>query len=383
MHEKDDQTARWDLLIVFGTRPEAIKLAPVVEALRGRPEISVRLLCTGQQADLLPDFLERFALLPDARLQVMQPGQSLNRLLARLLEGIDAELAAQVPDLVMVQGDTTSCLAGALAARQRGVPVVHVEAGLRTSDAASPFPEEFNRRLVSRLASLHCAATPGNRATLLTEGHDAETVIVTGNPVVDAIAGLAGESVQPSGHDVNRAERPARRRIVMTAHRRENVGRYLDTSLAIMRDFVISRPDIELVFLLHPNPSIGDAVRRTLVDHPRIELRRPLGYEDFIRLCATSWLLVSDSGGLQEEAASLGRPLLVLRALTERPEALDSGIARIVGPDPTALRAELEQAAAPGSWVERVGRVPNPFGDGSAGQRIADAVSRFLESAGR
>ena len=363
------------LVAVFGTRPEAIKLAPVIQSLRGRPRIDLRLLCTTQQADLLPAFLDGFALAPDYQLNSMVPGQSVEELLSRLIKDIAAVLAREQPAAVIVQGDTSSCLAGALAAAMRGIEVVHVEAGLRTGCPDNPFPEELNRRLVAQVTSLHCAATSGNRDALLREGHDPATIVVTGNPVVDAVTSLPGDNPPTAVLKRLLSRACGRRILLLTAHRRESFGSYMESSMAILREFVDAHEDICLLFPVHPNPAVGDAARRLLQGHERIWLLEPLGYEDFIQLCRSAWLIVSDSGGLQEEAATLGKPLLILRAVTERPEAVACGIARLVGPDPQRLRWELERAQTdPGPARQ----VENPFGDGHSGERIAEAICRLL-----
>ena len=243
------------LLVIFGTRPEAIKLAPVVHALRTRKTIDLEILSTMQQADLLPAFLDDFSLEPDYRLDSMVAGQSVNQLLARLLEGIASVLTEVGPAAVVVQGDTSTCFAGAMAARMQGISVIHVEAGLRTGDTANPFPEELNRKLVTQLASLHCAATKVNRLTLLAEGVDDAHIVVTGNPVVDAIAPLVDKKTTPRVSQILQETSPYRL-LLLTAHRRENFGAYLDESFIILREYIETHDDISLVFPVHPNPAV-------------------------------------------------------------------------------------------------------------------------------
>jgi UDP-N-acetylglucosamine 2-epimerase (non-hydrolysing) len=277
-----------------------------------------------------------------------------------------------------VQGDTTTALAGALAAFHRGVAVAHVEAGLRTGDAASPFPEEMNRRLVSRLAAYHFAPTARNRDALLAEGADPSRVFVTGNTVVDALDTIRARAVLTGRVRAVVEATKGLRRVVLTTHRRESFGRVLGENLRVLRRFVESHADAALVFPVHPNPHVSRAARAALSGHPRIHLIEPLGYEEFVTLLSAAWLVVSDSGGVQEEAPTLGKPLLVLRDKTERPEALEAGVARLVGGDPARLAAMLEEVARGGSWADRVHRVPNPFGRGDAGPRIAAHIAALL-----
>jgi UDP-N-acetylglucosamine 2-epimerase (non-hydrolysing) len=295
---------------------------------------------------------------------------------------IDALLDSVEPDLVLVQGDTTSALAGALAAFYRKIPTGHIEAGLRTADPANPFPEEMNRRLITRLASLHFAATAGNRETLLSEGVDPGQIAVTGNPVVDSLHWVRDRI--PPGNILREilAERRAENLVLLTAHRRERFGRVLEQQLSDIRRFVDQHRDLELVFPVHPNPNVRNAAERAFSHHPRIRLVPPLGYADFIQLLSESWLALSDSGGIQEEAPSLGVPLLVLRDSTERPEVVESGHAQLLGPDsgklPDLLESKYQALHAGADGAQSA--MPNPFGDGRAAARITAAVVDFLSS---
>lgn len=367
------------VLTLFGTRPEVIKLAPVIRALeepaRGFETVNV---LSGQHDDLVRPFLRAFGIRVDHDLRVMETGQTPSLVCARVLASLDPVLERAVPDAVLVQGDTSTALAGALAGFHRRIPVGHVEAGLRSGDALSPHPEEMNRRLVSRLATWHFAATEHNRETLLGEGVDDRRIFVTGNPVVDAVRAIQ-RHLEPGpalAHVL--AETSGLKRIVLTTHRRESFGDVITENLRVLRRFVEARPEFALVFPVHPNPAVVGAARSVLNGHPRVHLVNPLGYQDFIALLAVAWLIVSDSGGVQEEAPSLGRPLLVLRENTERPEAVRSGIARLVGGRPERLATLLGEAAQPGSWVEDAGRVENPFGRGDAGERIVLILSGLL-----
>ncbi len=367
------------ILTMFGTRPEIIKLAPVIRALEARPDQFTTVnVCSGQHTDLLVPFLRRFALRTDHDLGVMREAQSLSGVAARVLEAIDPILAAETPDLVLVQGDTTTALAGALAAFHRKIPVGHVEAGLRSGNVDSPFPEEMNRRLVTQLAALHFAATARNVAALRTEGVPDGRIALTGNTVVDALLDvLANEKPSPAIAALAESW-SGRRLIVLTTHRREAFGRRMAEYLKVLARFVEERPDVALAFPIHPNPVVRDAAATILGHTPRVHLLPPLDHPDFVHLLSQAWLVVSDSGGVQEEVATLGKGLLVLRDTTERPEVLDAGIGRLVGPSASRLRELLLEAEADPAWLLRVRSTPNPFGDGASGPRIAGVIDGWL-----
>ena len=389
---RDGQPAASDFLIVreerrlktiltlFGTRPEVIKLAPVVHALEARPKhwrtINVS---SSQHTDLLYPFAKRLNVRIDRDLAVMTPGQTPSGILARVLAGLDPLLAAEQPDLVLVQGDTTTALGGALAAFHRAIPVGHVEAGLRSGDAMSPFPEEMNRRLVTRLAHYHFAATRGNAETLRAEGVPEQWVAMTGNPVVDSLNAIR-KGHEPSVRLVEAlAPLAGLRLIALTTHRRENFGGVMKGHLRVMRRFVERHNDLALVFPVHPNPAVRAAADAALCGAPRVLRLDPLEYPDFIHLLSRAWLIVSDSGGVQEEAPTLGKPLLVLRENTERPEVLHCGVGRLAGNAPARLESLLEEALTDTAWFERARTAPNPFGAGDSGARIASAIEQFLE----
>jgi UDP-N-acetylglucosamine 2-epimerase (non-hydrolysing) len=366
------------ILTLFGTRPEVIKLAPVVRELASMPGSFLPInVSSSQHTDLLYPLIRAFELRLDHDLRVMQPNQTLSSLCARVLSALDPILQSDQPDAVLVQGDTTTALAGALAAFNRGIPVGHVEAGLRSGDPNSPFPEEMNRRLITRLASFHFAATANNRDTLLAEGVGADQVFLTGNPVVDALQEMLAKACpSPVTAELLARTQPFRR-ILLTTHRRESFGARMSENLNVLKQFIASHPDTALIFPVHPNPSVSGPAHAVLGDCPRIHLIAPMEYEQFVIVMSQAWLIVSDSGGVQEEAPSLGKPLIILRENTERPEAVDSGCAILVG-SPARLAEELEDARGPGSWVHRVGAVSNPFGDGRASGRIAMALAASL-----
>jgi UDP-N-acetylglucosamine 2-epimerase (non-hydrolysing) len=366
-------------LCLFGTRPEIIKLAPVLEALgsrRGR--IETIHVSSSQHQELLQPFARSFGVRIDHDLAVMKEDQSPADVASRVLAALDPLLEHEAPDLMIVQGDTTTAMSGALAATLRGIPVGHVEAGLRTGDLSNPFPEEMNRRLVSRMATLHFAPTRQNVRTLRSEGVPAHRIALTGNPVVDAVRAIRAHSAPSPDLERLLAELPGRRLVVVTTHRRESFGDLMEENLRVLRRFVERHPDVGLVFPVHPNPRVRAAAQRALGGAPRVHLIEPLGYADFIHLLGAAWLVVSDSGGVQEEAPTLGVPLLVLREKTERPEAIEAGVARLVGGRPERLEALLEELGGDERWIRSVREIPNPYGEGDSGERIADAIESFL-----
>jgi UDP-N-acetylglucosamine 2-epimerase (non-hydrolysing) len=367
------------VLTLFGTRPEAIKLAPVIRSLEAHTDSFQTInVASGQHTDLLYPFIKFLGIRIDRDLHVMSPDQTPNQVCARVLEAMDAILEEERPELILVQGDTTTALAGALAGFHRKVAVGHVEAGLRSGNPRSPYPEEMNRRMITRLATYHFAATTRNRMTLLAEGVEQKNIFVTGNPVVDSLKEIIkGAKKNPAIENLIQATLGLKR-VVLTTHRRESFGELMTENLLTLRRFVESHEDVALIFPVHPNPSVVSAARNALSNHPRIHLVEPLGYEDFIALLSEAWLIVSDSGGVQEEAPTLGKPLLVLRENTERPEALESGVARLVGGQPRALARMLEEAHADDSWANDVLRIENPFGKGDSGERIAEIIAELL-----
>jgi UDP-N-acetylglucosamine 2-epimerase (non-hydrolysing) len=366
-------------MTLFGTRPEAIKLAPVIRALEGTTNMvrTVNVTST-QHTDLLYPLIRLYDIRIDHDLHAMRPNQTPNQLCSRVLHSLDSVLRQEQPALILVQGDTTTAMAGALAGFHHEIAVAHVEAGLRSDDPLSPYPEEMNRRLITRLATYHFAATALNRRTLLAEGVADENIFVTGNPVVDSLhAILKLAPVPPSVESLLRLT-TGQRRVILTTHRRESFGARMAENLHVIRRFVERHADVSLIFPVHPNPSVIKAAHAILSNHPRIHLIEPLTYNHFIMLMRHAWLIVSDSGGLQEEAPTLGKPLLVLRENTERPEAIESGVARLVGKEPDRLAAMLEEAHDEGSWADEVKEIENPFGAGDSGMRIAEEVCRLL-----
>ena len=367
------------VLTLFGTRPELIKLAPVLlqlERLRG----SIRTInvASGQHADLLDPLVDLFGIRVDENLRAMRFDQAPDALRRRILSELEPIVDKECPNLILVQGDTETALAGAMIGYRRGIPVGHVEAGLRSGTVSSPYPEELNRRLITRLATYHFAATSQNRKLLLSEGVASRRIFLTGNPVVDSLLRFLRRPT--NGHRVNSLLRKTAglKRIVLTTHRRESFGNALVGNLRVLCRFVREHADVALIFPVHPNPNVKAAAKEICSGHSRIILTEPLDYRDFVDLLSNAWLIVSDSGGIQEEAPSLGKPLLILRENTERPECIDAGVARLVGGSPETLSAMLEEAYLKGSWVESVDKVQNPFGDGRSGQRITACVAALL-----
>ncbi len=358
------------VLFCLGTRPEMIKVAPLVLKLREMGGSAI-LVNTGQHADLLTPLFDLFGVKPDYDLAVMTPGQGLNTLVARITERLDPVLEKEQPDYVIVQGDTASALAGALAAFNRKIPVGHVEAGLRSGNSLSPFPEEMNRRLVTQIATLHFAATDYNRQTLLRESVAAESIHVTGNSVVDALHHTL-KSTLP-GPEIGRLREQIgdRKLVLLTTHRRENFGDAMRTHLRSLRQFAEANPHLCIVFPVHPNPNVREAAAQELTGCDQIILTAPMGYSDFVHLLSDAWLIVSDSGGIQEEAASLGKPILVLRENTERPEGVHVGVARLVGESPGDLTRLLAEAVADVGWFETAARAEKVYGDGLTAERIS------------
>lgn len=367
------------VLTLFGTRPEVIKLAPVLAELEKRGDRFETInVASSQHVELLHPFARHFGIRIDSDLAVMQPGQSPSDVASRVLAALDPILATERPDLVLVQGDTTTAMSGALAAFLRGVAVGHVEAGLRTGDPTSPFPEEMNRTLITRLARYHFAATEHNVETLLAEGVPRERIALTGNPIVDSLREtLRADAVAPEFRE-RMAAITAPRLVVLTTHRRESFGDVMTGNLKVLRRFVEEHDDVALVFPVHPNPQVSEPTQAVLGDVEGVHLLEPLAYDEFVHLLARAWLIVSDSGGIQEEAPSLGKALLVLRENTERPEAIRAGVAQLVGGAPERLDAMLRDLHADDSWIRGVREIANPFGEGDAGARIADAIETFL-----
>ena len=375
------------LLFVLGTRPEAIKLSPVIREIRGRREFECRICATGQHRDILAQFLELFELSPDWNLDVMRPDQDLQYLTGAVLSGVSGILNSWRPDRLIVQGDTTSAFAGALAAFYHQVPVAHVEAGLRTGNIYSPWPEEMNRLLVGRLADLHFAPTPRASEALRREGVPKENILVTGNTGIDALLWVAGLlDTQPRMRARADAipgqqslETHGQRLILLTGHRRESFdGGLARVAAAIGR--IAMRPDVTVVFPVHPNPNVRHAFA-PLLGRENVHLIEPIDYPEIVYLLRRSHFVVTDSGGIQEEAPSFGKPVLVTRETTERPEAMELGLAKLVGTDERLLYEAMCALLDDPAVYQKMGRVANPYGDGKASVRIAHRLGMEAQRA--
>ena len=365
--------------IVLGTRPEAIKLAPVILAFQQADDFRTRVVLTGQHREMVSQVMELFGLQADRDLALMAPQQTLTHITCAALEGLRLEFAEHRPDLVLVQGDTTTAFASALAAFYEQIPVGHVEAGLRTDNIFDPFPEEANRRLISQLALLHFAPTPLSAANCRASGVVGR-ILTTGNTVIDALLRMAERApvLNLEGLDWQR-----QRVILATVHRRENWGERLQEIgqgfLALLERF----PDTALLLPLHRNPTVREPLQALLGDHPRAFLTEPLDYDQLVAAMRGCTLVLSDSGGLQEEAPALGKPVLVLRRTTERPEAIEAGTARLIGTATADILAEASALLSDSAAYEAMARAHNPFGDGQASGRIVQAAREFLSDPSR
>jgi len=365
------------IMSVFGTRPEAIKMAPLVRELAGRADIASLCCVTAQHRQMLDSVLEVFSLTPDRDLDIMTPRQTLSTITAKCLTGMDAAVEELQPDMILVHGDTSTTFAGALSAFYHKVPVGHVEAGLRTYDKYSPYPEEMNRQFVGCMADIHFAPTEQSRANLLAEGKRPENIVVTGNTAIDALSTTVREDY--SDDLLNWAA--GSRLIVLTAHRRENLGEPMHRMFRAIRRVVEEFPDVVVIYPVHLNPLVQKAAQEELGHCPQIRLVKPLEVVECHNLLANSYLILTDSGGIQEEAPSLGKPVIVLRDTTERPEGLAAGTLKLAGTDEETIYRLVRELLTDEKEYERMSKASNPYGDGLASKRIADAIwERFGES---
>ena len=361
------------VMTIFGTRPEAIKMAPLVLELQKRADIQSICCVTAQHREMLDAVLEIFRLTPDYDLNIMEPRQTLSTITTKCLLGMEGVLEQAGPDLVLVHGDTSTTFAGALAAFYRQIPVGHVEAGLRTWDKYSPFPEEMNRKLVGDIADLHFCPTPANRENLAREGIT-DGVFVTGNTVIDALKTTVRPDYQFATQALNSLDYAGKRIILVTCHRRENYGQPMANIMTALRRLADAFPDVELVYPVHLSPVVREAAGKYLSGHPRIHLIDPLSADEMHNLMARAYLVMTDSGGLQEEAPALGRPVLVLRRETERPEAVQAGTVRLAGTEEEEIFSLASELLSDERAYHAMAHAVNPYGDGQACRRIADAI---------
>jgi len=358
--------------VVFGTRPDAIKMAPVVHELTRDERFHCIPIATGQHREMLDEVVRLFGIKPEYDLEVMTEDQSLTDVTTRVLERLDPIFADCRPDVVLVHGDTTTSTAAALCAYYRKIAVGHVEAGLRTDTIYEPFPEEMNRRLTSMIATHHFAPTPTSKQNLLREGKDPDSIVITGNTVIDAFLWVHDRLDAGDAPDVS-----TKRLLLVEAHRRENLGAPLESVCRALRAVVERREDLSLLWPVHPNPAVVEPVKRILSGAPRIRLTGPIGYRELVAAVARSTLVATDSGGLQEEAPCLGKPVVVLRRVTERPEGVAAGTLRLVGTDEATVSRSLEELLDSQAAYDRMARASNPYGDGRAARRIAQALLAY------
>ena len=357
------------VICVVGTRPEAIKMAPVILALKNVTDLDVRVLATAQHRHLLDQVMKAFDIEPDIDLDIMWPNQALTSLTARLLLDLDDVLLVEKPDAVLAQGDTTTVMTVALACFYHKIPFGHVEAGLRTWDMQNPFPEEMNRVIAGRLAKWHFAPTESSRQNLLREGVSDTDIAVTGNTVIDALLSVSDRDVElPVELD------PNKRLILVTAHRRENFGEPFERVCRALLTLLERNPDVQVLYPVHPNPNVRETAHRLLGKHPRVVLCDPLDYLPFISAMKRAYLILSDSGGVQEEAPAMGKPVLVLRHETERPEAVEEGVVKLVGTDFDAIISEAQRLLDNESAYRAMARGVSPYGDGHASERIVKVL---------
>lgn len=363
------------ILCIVGTRPEAIKMAPVILALKKENWCDVKVLATAQHREILDQALDVFNIKIDIDLNLMAKSQTLASLTSRLLLEVDRVLLQERPSLILVQGDTTTVMAAALSGFYQKIPIGHIEAGLRTYDLLNPFPEEANRIIVSKLAKWHFAPTERSRNNLLAERIGDEDIFVTGNTVIDSLILMSQRN-----YPINLKLDSNKRLILVTSHRRENFGEPSLNICKAIRHLADENLDVEFILPVHPNPNISDVVKKELGNHPRVILTEPLGYSSFVAIMQRSYLILTDSGGIQEEAPALGKPVLVMRYETERPEAVESGVVKLVGPDFLNIVRETQLLLDDTSVYEAMAKGMSPYGDGQAAKRIVRVLREYTQS---
>lgn len=362
------------VMTVFGTRPEGIKMAPIIKVMENISEIDNTICITAQHREMLDQVLNLFQIEPDYDLNIFKPGQSLTEITMRALEGLEKVIMEVKPDVLLVQGDTSTVFAGALAAFYQKIKIGHVEAGLRSGNLYSPYPEEANRKLTGILTDFHFAPTNTNRDNLLKEGYPEDKIFITGNTVIDALQYAVKEDYKfqlPLLNGINYREKKV---ILLTSHRRENIGKPMENIFSAINQIALEYEDVEVVFPIHLNPKVREIANRIFKENRRVHLIEPLDYEPFTNLMAKSYLVVTDSGGLQEEAPSLGKPVLVVREETERPEGIEAGTAKLVGTDYNNILNEIDTLITDKKEYNKMANAVNPYGDGKASERIVDII---------
>lgn len=362
------------VMTIFGTRPEAIKMAPVVKALEAAPDMESIVTVTAQHREMLDQVLHLFSITPDYDLNIMSQGQTLYDVTCRALMGLQEVLKEARPDVVLVHGDTTTTFVGALAAFYEGIPVGHVEAGLRTGNIYSPFPEEMNRKLTGAIGTYHFAPTTTSESNLLKENINPDHLYVTGNTVIDALQTTVKKDYTFTEELLNKIDYVNQKVILVTTHRRENLGDPMRNVYEAIRDIIGEHEEVEVIFPMHRNPKVRSIVQEVLGHMPRVHLIEPLEYEPFANLMDRTYLIMTDSGGIQEEAPSLGKPVLVLRDTTERPEAVQAGTVKLVGTDKATVYATAKELITNAEMYTAMSNAVNPYGDGLASGRIIQAL---------
>jgi UDP-N-acetylglucosamine 2-epimerase (non-hydrolysing) len=365
---------------IYGTRPEAIKFAPIVKALQSHPTLVSHVTVTGQHREMLDQVNEVFGIVPDTDLAILKPRQTLVDIATATMRGLDILFTAEKPDAVMVQGDTSTAFAAGLTAFYHQIPVVHLEAGLRSHDLRLPFPEEGNRKLLTQITSLHLAPTPHSRRNLLDEGVAADAVVVTGNSVIDALLeARSRDHVSFSDPALEDAIKTDRRILLVTSHRRENLGGGMEQIASALRTLAISHPDLLIILPVHKNPAVREALLPALQSLPNVLITEPVGYGEFVYLLDACSIVLTDSGGIQEEAPALGKPVLVMRDSTERPEAVDFGVVKLVGTDPSVIVRSVDELLRSDDSYAEMSQAVNPYGDGRATERTIAALEALAE----
>lgn len=363
------------IMTIFGTRPEAIKMAPLVLELKKDPELEPIVVVTAQHREMLDQVLEIFGITPDFDLNIMKQGQTLSEVTGRVIEGLETVIKEAGPDMILVHGDTTTTFAGSLAAFYNEVDIGHVEAGLRTNNKYSPFPEEMNRQMTGVLADLHFSPTDQSKANLLKENKDDTYISVTGNTAIDALKTTVNENYESEIIEKHKDNKV----ILLTAHRRENIGMPMENIFSAVREIVEEFDDVTVVYPIHKNPKVREIAAKYLSDHNRIEIIEPLDVFDFHNFAAKSHIILTDSGGVQEEAPSLGKPVLVLRDTTERPEGVEAGTLKLAGIQKENIYNLTKQLLTDNAMYEKMASAPNPYGDGRASERICENIKYYYE----
>ncbi|MEI3336906.1 MAG: non-hydrolyzing UDP-N-acetylglucosamine 2-epimerase [Clostridium sp.] len=366
------------IITIFGTRPEAIKMAPLVKELEKREGIESKICVTAQHREMLDQVLELFDIKPDFDLNIMKTKQSLTGITNRILEGLETIFKEEKPDMILVHGDTTTTFSSALAAYYQQIKVGHVEAGLRTFNKYFPFPEEMNRKLTGAISDLHFSPTKGAKNNLLREGIDEKSIYITGNTVIDAMLHTVEDNYVFENEELNKIDFKNKKVIMITAHRRENWGEGISNICEALNEIVDKNKDVELVYLVHLNPIVKDMVYEKLGGKERIHLLNPLDTKETHNLMNKCFMVMTDSGGLQEEAPHLGKPVLVLRDVTERPEAVEYGTVKLVGTDKEKIIREGNELINNKEAYEKMSKAVNPYGDGKASERICDAIMKYF-----